>query len=513
MGDANGNSLITSPLTNTSSNPLTGSFSTYLALTSTLTANTAGEFTISASCAPSDCNPAVQNFVSPAGPGTSLGTGFGYPIYSNVIGATVHGQTGSTVLVTGTRFANSPTAPTPDCPANQVCPHQLLTYDSESLALTHTVALANLPNSLVVAPNGATAYLGSSDGLMVVNLSSFQSSVMTYPVLGGLSTDVVTGTVLGVSADSRYVLISDVPNGLVFFIDTTGTKVATRYTIPNITSVTFAGDNSNFWIGGASGVYVYQADTFVPISSQTPSDAGLSTRVNAVAWMPDGQSYFASGNQLIDYSTCQSQSPHTPSPNLPTSVTGGLFTTALQGVPYLLGLNGTLAASQWFDYSITTSSQIVGNPQTVQNPGTLASVGSGNVCKSTVTVNPPSIAAVALPCTATQVTFSPTLEQAFVTGVDPSCTTAESVIHGYDLTSHTLISPSITTTAPVIPLSGGVLNDGRKLYFGTWAGSTAQTATLHRIDLSTGTGTPGTLTEDLSTSVDIVPSFVAVVPK
>jgi hypothetical protein len=115
-----------------------------------------------------------------------------------------------------------------------------------------------------------------------------------------------------------------------------------------------------------------------------------------------------------------------------------------------------------------------------------------------------------LQCTAQQINFSPALEQEFITGVDPSCASAEQVIHGYDVVAHQQIL--LSTTNPVVPLSGGVLNDGRKLYFGTYDG-TAQTATLHRIDLSTGTGTPGTLTEDLSASVAVVPSFVAVVPK
>ncbi len=101
------------------------------------------------------------------------------------------------------------------------------------LSLTQTVELANMPNSLVVAPNGATAYLGSAAGLMVVNLTTYQSTPANYPIVGGLSTDVVTGKVLGVSPDSRYVVVSDVANGYgLFLIDTTGTKVATRYTIP-----------------------------------------------------------------------------------------------------------------------------------------------------------------------------------------------------------------------------------------------------------------------------------------
>jgi hypothetical protein len=516
--DTNGNPLITSPLNYITSDPLTLTFTPDLALTSKLTANTAGGFTMMASCVPPSCNPSVQNFVSPAGVETSTGTGFGFPVYSNVVGGKVLGQTASSVLVTGTRFANSPTAPTPDCPANQSCPHQLQVFDSESLSLTHTIELANLPNSLVVAPNGATAYLGSSGGLVVVGLTSFQSATMVYPIVGGLNTDVVTGTVLGVSPDSRYVLLSDVTNGLVFLIDTTGTKSAIRYTIPNITAVAFAADDSEFWIGGSSGVYVYQADTFVPISSQTPADAGISTNVNSIAWMPDGQSYFVSGSSLTDYSTCNGQNPQTPTPNLTSSIIGGLSATKVQevtdlltSVPHLLGLDGT----QWFDYTVSNSAQVAN--QTVTSLSNLAATGTGNVCKSTVTIaTPPVSVASTLLCTPQQVTFSPTLEQEFITGVDPSCpaTNAESLIHGYDVVKQKEIT--LTTTAPVIPLSGGVLHDGRKLYFGTWD-STAQTASLHRIDLSTSTGTQGTLTEDVATgipaSVSLVPSFVAVVPK
>ena len=176
----------------------------------------------------------------------------------------------------------------------------LLAYDSESLTVTQTVGLANTPNSMVVAPNGATAYLGSAAGLMVVNLTSYQSTIQNYPIVGGLSTDVVTGAVLGVSPDSRYVLVSDVPNGLVFLIDTTGTKTAMRYSIPGITAVTFAADDSNFWIGGTSGVYIFQADTFVPISSLDPcrrqpqhqrKGAGLDAGwpVLLCQWRPVGQ--------------------------------------------------------------------------------------------------------------------------------------------------------------------------------------------------------------------------------
>jgi hypothetical protein len=432
--------------------------------------------------------------------------GFGYPVYSNVIGVNVLGISGTTVLVTGTTLADGVTLV-----------HRLEAYDSESLANTRTVELANLPNSLVVAPNGATAYVGSSEGLVVVNLSTFTPSLQTYPIVGGLSTDVVTGQVLGVSPDSRYVLLSDQTNGYVFLIDTTGTKVATRYTIPGINAVTFAADASQFWIGGSSGVYVYTADTFIPISAKTPADAGLSTNVKALAWTPDGQSYFASGDQLVNYSTCYSQNPKT----LTGSTTGpiNLDATAIEGVPYVIGLAGT----QWLNYAVTTSAQV---------GQTLVPAPEGDICLSTVSVAAPVVTASTLACTARQVTFSPIREQEFITGVDPLCTAsdAESVIHGYDVALNKEILLSLLpTTGSVIPFSGGVLNDGRKLYFGTWD-SAAGTATLHRIDLAAGTEdfvqqelinpatqlpttTPPTYVTLVPASVPLVPSFVAVVPK
>jgi len=385
-------------------------------------------------------------------------------------------------------------------------------YDSESLANTHTVELANLPNSLVVAPNGATAYVGSSAGLVVVNLSTFAPALQTYPIVGGLSTDVVTGQVLGVSPDSRYVLISDLQNGYVFLIDTTGTKVATRYMIPGINAATFAADDSHFWIGGTSGVYLYTGNTFVPISAVTTADAGLSTNVKALAWTPDGQSYFASGDQLVNYSSCYSQNPDLLSP---ASGPINLDASTIEGVPYVVGLAGT----QWLNYSVTSSSQIVGSQSAPSEINTLKSAGTGFVCLSTVVaVAAPVSTTSTLLCTPRQVTFSPVLNKEFVTGVvdtyspgfvtgGTSCTSPESVIHGYDVANQAEIT--LTTTSPIIPLSGGVLNDGRYLYVGSF--DTTNGAVLHRIDLSAGTATPGA--EDASVSVTLVPSFVAVVPK
>jgi hypothetical protein len=524
--DMNGNPVTTAPLNYVTSDPLTGSFTPFLPLTSTLTANSPGRFSVVASCAPPTCNNAVPDFVLPLPLGATTGktAGFGFPIYSNAIGVTVTGIAGSSVLVTGTKLSDGVTAA-----------HILQVYDSEALSLAQTVNLPNTPNSLVVAPNGAKAYLGSNSlngnsGLMVVDLTSYQSTILNFPVVGGSSTDVVTGTVLGVSSDSRFVLTSDnttaAPNSLVFLIDTTGSKSATRYSIPgSVNAVTFAADGSNIWIGGTNGVFSFQSNTFVPINA-VATNVTNAANVKALAWTPDGQSYFASGDQLFNYSTCDNQFQISPpivnntaafyTPLLEGATSGpiDLSATIIDGAPRVVGLAAAPSGFQWLDYLVSTTAQITPSqlPLPLPQISLFTPVGPGDVCRSTVTVATPGTATLthtATPVTfsPTQVTFSPTLEQAFVTGVNQAGT-AESVIHGYDLNTHAEIAPPLTTASAVLPRSGGVLNDGRFLYFGTYSGATA---TLHRINLST-TGTSAH-SEDASTTVGVVPDFVAVVPK
>jgi hypothetical protein len=511
--DTNGNPLpipITLPINYITSDLLIGSFSATLPLTDDFTTKTSGRATVMAACEPPTCNASVPDFAVPSASGpvqvTSKAAGFGYPVYSNVIGVTVQGSTGSTVLVSGTTFADGVTPI-----------FRLEVYDSESLAIIHTVELGNSPNSLVVAPNGLKAYLGSSAGLVVVDLSTYVSSLRTFTIAGepSTSTAVITGKVLGISPDSRYVVISDTSdpspaNHLVYFIDTTGTKIATRFIIPNIHAVTFAPDNSNFWIAGDSGVYVFNSDTFVPTLTNA------SSGVKALAWTPDGQSYFASGDQLVNYSTCDDQNPQFPP--IPTGSPINLSTTAISGVPQIIGLS---SGSQWLDYSVT------------KTPPPGQTIPPGYVCAGTVAISTAAPTPSTEPCTAKQITFSARLEQAFVTGVvDPfntpgasSCANPDSAIHGFDVSTHTDIAlTTANASVPIIPLSGGVLSDGRKLYVGTY-NSTSKTAALRRFDLTTGTedvvtsnvtNSSGAVIGTIVTvpaTVELVPSFVAVVPK
>jgi hypothetical protein len=524
--DLNGNPLNSLPLTFMTTDVLSGSFTSVTGFTDLLTTKTSGRYSVATACEPGNCNVAVQDFVTPPMQSvnsttgttaitqgtafTSKQAGFGYPIYSNAIGVDVGGTSTSSVLVTGATFANGSPA------------YRLLVYDSESLTLTHTVAITNTPNSLVVAPNGTKAYIGSEQGLIVLDIGSNQATTQTFPVVGSnvLSPEQVTGVVIGISPDSRYVVVSDTANPdtaitpRLYLVDTTS-KNATRFNIGGIRAVTFAADGSNFWIGGDSGVYQYVGTTFIPISSYNTASGAALTGVNALAWMPDGLSYFASGSSLVDYTTCDDVlNASQPTPNLSATVTGGLATLITGGVPHLLGLSDTT----WFDYAIGSTAQATSQGGAPTN---------GFVCTATVKVNTPTTATSTAPCTATQITYGPTedangnlaLPREFITGVDQTCAAPDTFIHGYDVNSQQEIT--IQTKGadgnpyPVAPLSGGLLKDGRKLYFGTFD-SASQNALLHRINFDPTAGAVGedvTPVSVVSDGVALVPQFVAVVPK
>lgn len=496
--DSTGTATASIPLSFVSSSPLEGTITADLPLTSILTANTAGRFTVTASCLPSSCNPSAGNFALPAttagGSVTEVSGdtyGYGYPIYSNVLGLQVAGTVDSKVLVAGSTSPDG-TSTSPE----------VLMYDTSTMELQQTIGLTYAPNSMVVAPNGQTVYLGSATDASLIDLtaSTYTPTLIRekYQVSGELATYAITGKVLAISPDSRYVLLSDTSASKVFLVDTTSAKT-TKYDLAGITTAKFAPDDSNFWLGGTSGLYIYSASSFV----LAPNNA--STNVTALAWTPDGMSVFAgNSSQLLNYSTCTSSAPPTPSDNnltLPPTVTNGLAVTAVEGVPHLLGLDGTT----WFDYTVTDSAQISGQTVDALTSLSVPSTAQGNVCLATTSVATPIQATSSLACTATQVRFSPVLQQMFVTGVDSSCTSSESALHGFQLGASSEFT--LTTTSAVVPLSGDVMSDGSKLFFGS-QDSTAKTATLHRVDLSTQT-------EDSSAAVSlgVVPDYVAVVPK
>jgi len=102
------------------------------------------------------------------------------------------------------------------------------------------ITLPNLPNSIVISPSGSTLYLGSASGIMAVALAT--NTVTTLPL---------NGSVISVSPDSNYLLVSDsVANDIYYYSIANGDVL---YTAPGFTTSSNAYTPDSFinsWVSG-----------------------------------------------------------------------------------------------------------------------------------------------------------------------------------------------------------------------------------------------------------------------
>ena len=145
----------------------------------TLTAESAGGAGLLAVCAPPNC-----------------GAGLTTPIYSNLFSVTVNGTSGATTVYATTSFPPAAASPTPT----------ILPIDTSKTPPVAGTAInmpcptaCAVPNSMVFAPNGTKAYLGTSQGL-----ASLDTTTNTVTLL-----DPFVGKVLAVSPDGSTVIESN----------------------------------------------------------------------------------------------------------------------------------------------------------------------------------------------------------------------------------------------------------------------------------------------------------------
>jgi len=153
--------------------------------TATVTAVTGGTAYITASCSFPDCNIRV-----PAQYGLNVAT------------VAVTQPSATTVYAAGTNSLS------------------LVPISTSSNTAGTAITLPFAPNSIIADPNGVYVYLGSSSGLMRVTVSS--GAVITYAV---------DGTVLAITPNGQYVLVSD----------STGNNISYL----NVTTATLAGTTAN----------------------------------------------------------------------------------------------------------------------------------------------------------------------------------------------------------------------------------------------------------------------------
>jgi hypothetical protein len=320
MTDENGVTTNTAPVSILSNNSIVGSVSG-----TTLTANTPGGAGLMATCIPPTC-----------------GVGLNIPIYSNVFGLTVTGTSPNTTFIYTTSSFQAPGSAT------------ILPIDSSKTppAAGTAINLPGTPNSLVFAPNGAKAYLGTTAGLAALDTTVTPNTVTLL--------DPTVGKVLAVSPDSTTLIVSNAatdpstgqpiepagPNQRLMIFNV-GNNTVQRFVLPGAVAAAFTGDGFKAFIAadcshnttpvtpcpglsaGANG-YVFSPS----LSLQTinvSSPGGSNIDVAALASGPFG--YYANGaspstTDIVPVGTCN----NTPQPSLHSLTTPAINSTNIQMV-------------------------------------------------------------------------------------------------------------------------------------------------------------------------------------
>ena len=190
----------------------------------TITGHLAGNAYITATCSYPDCNKNV-----------------GAQYSQNIVTVMVPGGTATTAYAASTNSLS------------------LVPINTSTNMAGTAITLPYLPTSLITDPTGVAVYLGSSSGLMTVDVST--SAVTTAAG--------VNGTVQAISANGRYLLLSDPVANSVYYFDI-GT-LNNAFTQPgDVTSSTaFTPDSklNEFLNGSILGVAI-------PIRPLQPDDTG-----------------------------------------------------------------------------------------------------------------------------------------------------------------------------------------------------------------------------------------------
>ena len=361
----------------------------------TITAVAPGTAYITAACSYPNCNKFVAAQYS-----------------QNVVTATVSGSKGTTVYAASTNST------------------MLVPFDISTDVPGTAITLPFTPNSIIADPSGSGLYLGSASGLMAVTSSG---TVTTLPV---------NGTIVAISADSKFMLLSDgVANQLNYFDLSTGTVTSTAPST-TVTSDAYTPDSGvNEWVTGTQF-------GFGPASGLAGT-ATLANAANALDIMAQGGLTYitsAAGQTIYVYSTCNQTENQALPPNSPSN-----SPTLVKAIP-----NGTGAVavdSPNIDVISTPSTLASGCPVTTQSTiNTYPLVGMGSFTATQMFVSPDSSAAWIVPNLPEVLYFS-------------------------------FSSPLTPTAVPLaggaMPLNGGITTDSAHTYYG------ASDGTVHRIDTNT----------------------------
>ena len=363
----------------------------------TLTGVAPGTAYITAACSYPDCNVNVPAQYS-----------------QNVVTATVSGTTATNVYATSTNSTS------------------LVPISTSTNTVGTTITLPYQPNSIVADPAGANLYLGSSSGLMVVNLTS-----------NAVSTQSVTGTVVAISPNSNYLLLSDgVASDVYYYSLSSQLKTYTSAGFTTSSSAYAPDSKFNEWVSAMDLVSGLQTGLHLNLPGNGTTTLPYTANALAISGQ-GGLTYITGSNpgEIDVRSTCDQAEVQTLSASAPTLI---------QAIP-----NGTGAVA-----TDSPSVDVVSNPATL-NQGC-------PITNDQITLN--SFDLGVGPFTAAQLFMSSDSSRAWIISNLPE-----------------LLEFTFQPSAPiVIPFSGGAVGysggvtlDGSQVYVGTSDG------TVHRIIVGT----------------------------
>jgi hypothetical protein len=391
--------------------------------TGSATTTGAGRAGIVVSCSPPQCNSGLTS------------------VFSNLVTANVNGTRSTQVLA-----ANSSGT-------------SLVPIDTSTNTAGTAITLPFNPNSLVYAPNGAKAYLGSASNLMV-----YDPTASTVTSLSNLP-----GTVQAVSNNGQYVVVFENSTNNVTVYDATSNIIRDRFSVAGVPNpcktatfdkcphASFTPDNQTTFVVGGPNLYVSNPNASL-------KTIPLGTTGNDIAVSAQGSFAFVanSDSTVVPFATCNN-----------SKVPANVATTTAAAQRIFSSIDGTAI------YAIAPPNLNIISPTTNAVgcvPSLIDPLSSVDLGQGAFNVQQPILS-----------TRGDRLY--FITG-------GNNVVL-YDTASNA--GSVINLAASANGLSGGLTSDGKSLYVG------GSDNTIHRLDTSTNTDAG-------QTSVSFTPDLVAVRP-
>ena len=287
------------------------------------------------------------------------------------------------------------------------------------------ITLPDYPNSIVADPGGAGVYLGTASGLLAIPTGA------TSPT----TSSSVKGTILAISPDGKYLLVSDDVNNVVqYFSIATGTLVNSKSAITANASAYTPDSLFNEWVNATQLGVGYQTGFLNAFTlSPAPTDLDISAQ--------GGLTYISSatGAQILAYSTCDTAQEQLLSATSPTLI---------KALPN--GSGAVAVDPPSIDVVSTPSTLNAGCPVTTLSTINGYDLGAGSFTPAQLLVSANSSSAFILSNLSSVITFN-------LANLAPS---------------------TIPLAGGAVPLYGGLTIDGKQLWVG------ASDNNVHRVNTS-----------------------------